>query len=169
MPVMFYLLQLISPSPYSTIGLQPPVETYEVFYAQQVTQQQERVCLARILLNEASGETVKGKRLIAQTTLNRVASGKFSNSVCGVMKDKGAFSFYNPKSKRVNEVRRYPKVYLDLADDALNGKFNKLISKKVLYFKRCDVYNKFFEKLVMVKKEKNHCFYRENDLQLARR
>lgn len=132
--------------------------------------QAEKVCLSRIVFNESSGESLNGKKLVAQVTINRVRSGEFQDSICGAMKAKGAYSFYKPKSKKsVDKHRKYPVEYTKIAEEALAGKYEKLISKKVVYFKNCKRYNSFFETLVFVKKEKRHCFFRDNDVQLVRR
>ncbi|MGV6812357.1 MAG: cell wall hydrolase [Brevirhabdus sp.] len=42
-------------------------------------------CLSEALYFEARGETVKGQFAVAEVILNRVDSGKFPNSVCGVI------------------------------------------------------------------------------------
>ena len=170
MPFIFYLLQLLSPSQYAGMGLQAPIETHEAYYAEQATLQAEKVCLARIVYNESRGEKILGKKLVAQVTLNRVNSGKFQNSICGAMQAKGAYSFYKPKSKKsIDKPRKYPVEYTKIAEEALAGKYEKLISNKVVYFKNCKHYNSFFERLVFVKKEKRHCFFRNSDIKLARR
>lgn len=170
MSLLFYLIQLLNPSAYNLMPLQPPIDTYDAFYAQQDTLQAERVCLARIIFNESRNEPIIGKQMVAQVTVNRVNSGKFPDSICKNMRAKGAYSFYNPKSKKsVDRVRKYPVEYTKIAEEALAGKYEKLISKKVLYFKVCSHYNSFFETLVMVKKVNRHCFYKHNDMQLARR
>ena len=43
-------------------------------------------CLAEALYFEARGETVKGQFAVAEVILNRVDSGRFPDSVCGVIK-----------------------------------------------------------------------------------
>lgn len=42
-------------------------------------------CLAEALYFEARGETVKGQFAVAEVIMNRVASGRFPGSVCGVI------------------------------------------------------------------------------------
>ena len=42
-------------------------------------------CLSEALYFEARGETVKGQFAVAEVILNRVQSGRFPNSVCGVI------------------------------------------------------------------------------------
>ncbi len=170
MSFIFYILQLLCPSQYASMGVEAPVLLYERSYNQQVHIQAEKVCLARIVFNESTSESLLGKKLVAQVTINRVKSGEFQDSICGAMKAKGAYSFYNPKSKKsIDKHRKYPVEYTKIAEEALAGKYEKLISNKVVYFKNCKHYNSFFETLVFVKKEKRHCFYRNNDIQLARR
>jgi spore germination cell wall hydrolase CwlJ-like protein len=130
--------------------------------------QKEITCLTRIIFNEARNEPVLGKKLVAQVTYNRVTSGKFSDTYCGVMKAKNAYSFYKPNSKDVDKVRRYPVEYATLAKEVMDGKYVTLLHDSTLYFKRCDVYNGFFSKLKMVKKVGNHCFFREHDKMIAK-
>jgi len=43
-------------------------------------------CLSEALYFEARGETVKGQFAVAEVIMNRVASKRFPNSVCGVIK-----------------------------------------------------------------------------------
>jgi spore germination cell wall hydrolase CwlJ-like protein len=46
-------------------------------------------CLARNVYFEARGEPVKGQRAVAEVTLNRVASGRYADSICDVVYQKG--------------------------------------------------------------------------------
>jgi spore germination cell wall hydrolase CwlJ-like protein len=48
-------------------------------------------CLARNIYWEAASEPFEGKVAVAQVTMNRVASGKFADSVCGVVYQKNVF------------------------------------------------------------------------------
>lgn len=45
-------------------------------------------CLAENIYYEAASESFEGKLAVAQVTLNRVNSGKFAKTVCGVVKQK---------------------------------------------------------------------------------
>src|SRR5262249_61856823 len=42
-------------------------------------------CLAEAIYFEARGEAVRGQMAVAQVVLNRVFSGKYPNTVCGVV------------------------------------------------------------------------------------
>ena len=46
---------------------------------------EEWKCLAEALYFEARGETIKGQFAVAEVIMNRVKSGRFPNSVCGVI------------------------------------------------------------------------------------
>ena len=46
-------------------------------------------CLARNVYFEARGEPRPGQRAVAEVTMNRVASGRFPDTVCGVVHQKG--------------------------------------------------------------------------------
>ena len=48
-------------------------------------------CLAKNIYYEAGGEPFEGKVAVAQVTLNRVESGKFANTVSGVVYQKNVF------------------------------------------------------------------------------
>ena len=55
-------------------------------------------CLARAVYFEARGEPLEGQLAVAQVVLNRVASGRFADSACGVINQPGQFSFAHDRS-----------------------------------------------------------------------
>jgi spore germination cell wall hydrolase CwlJ-like protein len=50
-------------------------------------------CLASSVYFESKGEPLKGQLAVAQTILNRASSGRFADTVCGVIRQPGQFSF----------------------------------------------------------------------------
>ncbi len=58
----------------------------------------DRECLARAVYFEARGEPLEGQLAVAQVILNRVASGRFAATVCGVVNQRGQFSFDQSRS-----------------------------------------------------------------------
>jgi spore germination cell wall hydrolase CwlJ-like protein len=50
-------------------------------------------CLAASVYYESKGEPLTGQLAVAQTIINRTRSGRFADSVCGVVKQPGQFSF----------------------------------------------------------------------------
>jgi N-acetylmuramoyl-L-alanine amidase len=50
-----------------------------------------------VIHHEAKGESLEGQIAVANVVLNRVKSNKFPNTVCGVVKQRGQFSWYGKK------------------------------------------------------------------------
>src|SRR5882672_3004751 len=50
-------------------------------------------CLARNVYFEARGEPEAGQYAVAEVTMNRKASGRYPNTVCGVVYERQAFSW----------------------------------------------------------------------------
>jgi N-acetylmuramoyl-L-alanine amidase len=57
--------------------------------AAHLVEKKDLTCLARNVYFEARGEPVKGQRAVAEVTLNRVASGRYADSICDVVYQKG--------------------------------------------------------------------------------
>ncbi|HYE29562.1 MAG TPA: cell wall hydrolase [Allosphingosinicella sp.] len=53
----------------------------------------EHECLAGAVYFEAKGEPLRGQLSVAEVILNRTRSGRFPRSICGVVKQRGQFSF----------------------------------------------------------------------------
>jgi len=54
---------------------------------------EELNCLAIGVYYESKGEPLEGQLAVAEVILNRTESGRFPRSVCGVLKQRGQFSF----------------------------------------------------------------------------
>ena len=54
--------------------------------------EKELTCLAKNIYWEAASEPFEGKVAVAQVTINRLQSGKFADSVCGVVYQKTTFN-----------------------------------------------------------------------------
>jgi len=53
----------------------------------------EHECLAGAVYFESKGEPLQGQLAVAEVVLNRARSGRFPASICGVVKQRGQFSF----------------------------------------------------------------------------
>jgi spore germination cell wall hydrolase CwlJ-like protein len=62
-----------------------------VGYKTAAEQTRQLECLTRNIYWEAASEPFEGKVAVAQVTLNRMVSGKFPDSVCGVVHQKNVF------------------------------------------------------------------------------
>ena len=62
-------------------------------YAGTQTADAQHECLAGAVYFEAKGEPLHGQLSVAEVILNRARSGRFPASACGVVKQRGQFSF----------------------------------------------------------------------------
>ena len=83
-------------------------------YVTAAEQTKQLECLTRNIYWEAASEPFEGKVAVAQVTLNRMNSGKFPDSVCGVVHQKNVFyekvvcqfSWYCENNHKVKPVHK---------------------------------------------------------------
>ncbi|HEU0045500.1 cell wall hydrolase [Sphingomonas sp.] len=91
------------PQPLASAAIEPPVASTprtafaslaHAVAAQTGTIEDEHVrCLASAVYFESKGEPLVGQLAVAQVIINRSKSGRFASNVCGVVKQRGQFSF----------------------------------------------------------------------------
>ncbi len=79
----------ITPEPRASSSLAALVETHS---DAQATDAEGR-CLATAVYFESKGEPLAGQLAVAQVMINRTQSGRFPETLCGVVKQSGQFSF----------------------------------------------------------------------------
>lgn len=57
------------------------------------TPDEETDCLARAVYYESKGESLTGQLTVAEVIINRAESGRFPSTICGVVRQRGQFSF----------------------------------------------------------------------------
>lgn len=62
-------------------------------YASAETPDAETDCLARAVYYESKGEPLAGQLTVADVVMNRAESGRFPSTICGVVRQRGQFSF----------------------------------------------------------------------------
>lgn len=62
-------------------------------YAGADTPDEETDCLARAVYWESKGEPLAGQLAVADVIINRSQSGRFASTICGVVRQRGQFSF----------------------------------------------------------------------------
>lgn len=85
----------ITPQAEADTALQTP-QTLEDMVAAHVaatTGDEQGDCLASSVYYESKGEPLNGQLAVAQTIMNRTTSGRFPETVCGVVRQPGQFSF----------------------------------------------------------------------------
>ena len=128
-------------------------------------------CLAENVYYESAKETFEGKLAVAQVTINRVNSGKFANTVCGVVKQKDVihgvmvcqFSWFcnQAYTKLVRNPYQWEESVL-VAKKALTS----VVAHDTLYQTNALYYHANYVnpgwKLQKVAQIGNHIFYRDN-------
>jgi spore germination cell wall hydrolase CwlJ-like protein len=118
-----------------------------------ITNTNEVSCMAQNILHEAGGESIQGQKAVAAVTMNRLLSGKFPNSVCKVVYDKGQFAWVGKKgnrspSKSIIDIAHHYVHHYSKEDD---------VTKGALYF-NSSKNSKW--KLYKITKIGGHTFYR---------
>ena len=114
------------------------------------------VCLAKVIYYEARGEPLPGKLAVAKVTLNRTNSGKFPSTVCGVVYQRGQYSWTRGKPSRITDSRAW-QGSLNIASNAVATGLKELDGFKAMYFHAKYVAPKWKYKRVAI--IGNHAFY----------
>jgi N-acetylmuramoyl-L-alanine amidase len=77
----------------STAVKTPKLSTLVETKAAETPVDDEEKCLASAIFYEARSESFEGQLAVAKVILNRVESGRFARSICGVVVQPGQFSF----------------------------------------------------------------------------
>lgn len=73
-------------------------------------------CLATTIYYESKGESLAGQLAVATVVINRARSGRFASDICGVVKQRGQFSFVRRGIlPRVDEANRLYRTALGVA------------------------------------------------------
>jgi len=120
---------------------------------------EEQLCLAKAVYFEARGESLEGQLAVAQVVLNRVASGVFPGTVCGVVTQRAQFSFI--RGGKFPPVRTGDACWhkaLAIADIARKKLANE-ISSDVLWYHASYVAPSWGRRLTRVAQIGAHIFY----------
>ncbi len=124
--------------------------------------QRDLQCLAEALYFEARGEGSQGQRAVAEVILNRVDHPRFPKTVCGVVNQRGQFT-YN-KNGRIREKGTYARVH-KIAQAALSGA-PRTLTNGATYFQTRAVKPSWTRRFERTTRIGAHIFYR-SDRRLA--
>lgn len=126
---------------------------------------QETECLAKNIYFEAGNEPVEGKLAVAQVTKNRVKSGRFANTYCGVIyqrnNNKCQFSWTcDGRSDRIKAPALYSKAMKIAQDFLFRNKKSGIIDKDVYFYHANYVRPNWSNDLSEVTTIGSHVFYK---------
>lgn len=114
-------------------------------------------CLTEALYFEARGEPVKGQRAVAEVILNRVDHPSFPKSVCGVVNQRGQFS-YKGGSLRMRDGNAAARA-ARIAAEALAGA-PRTLTGGATYFHTAQVRPSWSKRFTRTARIGAHIFYR---------
>jgi spore germination cell wall hydrolase CwlJ-like protein len=122
------------------------------------TDPSELECLAKAVHREAGNQSHDGKLAVAQLIVNRVKSGRFANSICGVVNQRGQFfrtSAYNPRRDTAQWASA-----VEIARAALDGSAPEVVPGAVFFHATYIAPNNWFRSRQRVATLGQHIFYR---------
>ncbi|MBB4837951.1 spore germination cell wall hydrolase CwlJ-like protein [Sphingomonas kyeonggiensis] len=114
-------------------------------------------CLAVSIYYEAKGEPLSGQLAVADVILNRTESGRFPTSVCGVVTQRGQFSFVRGGKLPTPPSNGQWKKALAVAQVAMKDQWDSPVPEALYFHAR---YVKPSWKRARVGSVGNHVFYR---------
>ena len=115
-------------------------------------------CMAKNIYYEAGSEPYEGKLAVAQVTMNRTQSLQFPKTVCGVVYQKGQFSWVDEKRYPIRSRQAWEECMVVARKALTEHKLHDTIYKtKSMYYHNTSVNPPW--KLKYVAKIGNHLFY----------
>ena len=115
-------------------------------------------CLTKAVHREAGNQSREGKLAVAQLVINRMNSGRFAKSICGVVNQHGQFfqtSSYNPRRDTAQWASAEA-----IAREALEGSAPQIVPGAVFFHATYIAPNSWFRTRQRVATLGQHIFYR---------
>lgn len=90
--------------------------------------QREVQCMGSAIFYEAAGEPYRGKMAVGHVIINRMRSGIYPKTVCGVIRERGQFQWvanHRLRKNRVYSAKRYKNIH-----NLANKIYNQYVSGK---------------------------------------
>lgn len=156
--VLFLLLSIGTNNYNRVAAADEGIEVYRIAHEQKM--QRELTCLTRNVYFESASEPYKGKVAVAQVTINRMLSGDYPSTVCGVVhqrtNDTCQFSWVCAKGQTVRSQELYAESQ-QVAHRVLIGGYRIPELKHALFF-HADYVNPSWKKKPKAKIG-HHIFY----------
>ena len=128
------------------------IRRLDAFHAQNIA------CLARNVYFEARGEPEAGQYAVAEVTMNRKASGRYANTVCGVVYERKAFSWTEIDSLPEPEPEAWARAQ-QIAEEVYYGR-HKPVLNGALFFHATYVKPDWALERRRIARIGNHVFYK---------
>jgi N-acetylmuramoyl-L-alanine amidase len=118
----------------------------------------ELECMAKVVRHEAANQSRKGQRAVAEIIMNRVRSGRFADTVCGVVNQPGQFfdtASYNP-SRNTKQWQ----TAVEVSREVLGNDGENVTNGALFYHASYQSPTRFFRGRQQVLAMGDHIFYR---------
>jgi len=118
----------------------------------------ELECMAKVVRHEAANQSRKGQRAVAEIIMNRVRSGRFADTVCGVVNQPGQFfdtASYNPS----RDTKQW-KTAVEVSQEVLGNDGENVTNGALFYHASYQSPTRFFRGRQQVLAMGDHIFYR---------
>jgi len=118
----------------------------------------ELECMAKVVHHEAANQSRKGQRAVAEIIMNRIHSGRFPDTVCGVVNQPRQFfktASYNPR----RDTPQW-KTAVEVSREVLAGQGENVAEGAYFYHAAYQAPTRFFRGRQQVLAMGDHIFYR---------
>jgi N-acetylmuramoyl-L-alanine amidase len=115
-------------------------------------------CLAKVVLHEAGNQPRQGQLAVAQLIMNRVAHGRFGETVCQVVNQPGQFfrtASYNPRRDSAAWANA-----VEVSRQAMGGQGEAVVPGAIFFHAAYAAPNAFFRTRTRLTTVGDHVFYR---------
>jgi len=116
-------------------------------------------CLSRNIYFEAGNQSSIGKLAVGLVVMNRVASKKYPDTICGVVNQRSQFSWVDDGKSDVPKNDNAWKVSQNLSRDILEGKANFINFDDVMHYHADYVSPSWSKRMQQVAQIDQHIFY----------
>ncbi|WP_076071281.1 cell wall hydrolase [Sphingomonas montana] len=126
--------------------------------ADQASLDDETLCMAKVVHHEAGNQSRAGQLAVAQTILNRKASGRFAGTVCGVVHQRN--QYFDTTRYHPNRASAQWQAAVAVAFEALSGKAQAVVPGALFFRAAYSTPTNFFKGRIRVAALGDHVFYR---------
>ena len=136
---------------------------------EQEFKEREKQCIVDALYHEARGEGEFGMKAVANVIHNRYEHPAFPNTYCGIINQRKQFSYTledKPQGSMLKALHRDRQAYKtaeQIADEMLEGNFQKFLPSTVLWYTTHKVKNYWTKTKKVVAQIGNHKFYSDKE------
>ncbi|PTQ11712.1 cell wall hydrolase [Sphingomonas oleivorans] len=118
----------------------------------------ELECMAKVVHHEAANQSREGQLAVAQLMMNRLESGRFADTICGVAHQPG--QFFNTRAYNPRRDTALWRTALEVSREAMTGQADHVVPGAFYYHAAYQKATAFFRTRQRIVTLGDHIFYR---------